>query len=132
MVRIGIEALSKFNLKLSLTASTSVCFKGGTLQNYYNFCCNIFFVIIDSGEYFVEVKFKRERKNKAIFCWLWIGCEPLPSFFKNGQTLASFSFIFGLFQTTIQFLKQINTKKCPSIYSAEIRTHNLWNMSRPP
>ena len=37
------------------------------------------------------------------------------SFLKNnGPTLASFSFIFGLFQQTVQFLLQIIVKKCPS------------------
>ena len=36
-------------------------------------------------------------------------------FLKNGPTLASFSFIFGLFkQTSLQFLQQIYEKKCPS------------------
>ena len=34
--------------------------------------------------------------------------------FLNGPTPASFSFIFGLFKQTIQFLQQINVKKCPS------------------
>ena len=33
---------------------------------------------------------------------------------KNGPTPASFSFIFGLFKQTIQFLQQIYVKKCPS------------------
>ena len=31
-------------------------------------------------------------------------------FFKNGPSLASFSFIFGLFKQTIEFLQQINVK----------------------
>ena len=36
-------------------------------------------------------------------------------FFKNGPSPASFSFIFGLFQTNINtILQQINVKKCPS------------------
>ena len=36
-------------------------------------------------------------------------------FLKNGPTPGSFSFIFGHFkQTSIQFLQQINVKKCPS------------------
>ena len=34
--------------------------------------------------------------------------------YKNGPSLASFLFIFGLFKQTIQFLPQINVKKCPS------------------
>ena len=35
-------------------------------------------------------------------------------FLKNGPTSASFSFIFDLFKRTLQFLQQINAKKCPS------------------
>ena len=35
-------------------------------------------------------------------------------FLKNGPDPASFSFIFGLFKQTVQFLQQINAKKCPS------------------
>ena len=35
------------------------------------------------------------------------------SVFKNGPTSASFSFIFGLSKQTIQYLQQINVKKCP-------------------
>ena len=35
--------------------------------------------------------------------------------FKNGPTLASFLFIFGLFKQTIQFLQQINVKNVMSI-----------------
>ena len=32
----------------------------------------------------------------------------------NGPAPASLSFIFGLFNQAIQFLQQINVKKCPS------------------
>ena len=43
---------------------------------------------------------------------------PLPKilfYFLNGQSPASFSYIFGLFQTSINtILQQINVKKCPS------------------
>ena len=35
-------------------------------------------------------------------------------FFLNGPTRASFPFIFGLFKQTLQFLQQIDVKKCPS------------------
>ena len=35
-------------------------------------------------------------------------------FKKNGPTPASFSFLFGLFKKTLQFLQQIYVKKCPS------------------
>ena len=34
---------------------------------------------------------------------------------KNGPTPASFSFIFGLFKQTIQYLQQINVKNVMSI-----------------
>ena len=36
------------------------------------------------------------------------------TFCKNGPTSVSFSFIFGLFQTNVTFLQQINVKKYPS------------------
>ena len=55
--------------------------------------------------------------------------------FLNGPTLASFSFIFGLFkQTSLQFLQQINVKKCHfhPVYGAGIQTHDLWNVSLLP
>ena len=53
---------------------------------------------------------------------------------KNGPTLASFSFIFGLFKQTIQFLQQINVKKyhVHPVSGAGIRTHDLWNASLLP
>ena len=51
---------------------------------------------------------------------------------KNGPTPASFSFIFGLFKETLQFLQQINVKIVHPVYGARIRTHNLSNMSRHP
>ena len=53
---------------------------------------------------------------------------------KNGPTSASFSFIFGLFKQTIQFLQQINVKKCHvhPVSSAGIQTHDLWNVSLLP
>ena len=38
----------------------------------------------------------------------------LPLIFLNGPTPASLSFIFSLFKQTVQFLQQINVKKCPS------------------
>ena len=49
-------------------------------------------------------------------------------------TAASFSFIFGIFKQTIQFLQQINVKKCylHPVFSTGIQTHNLLNMSRLP
>ena len=63
------------------------------------------------------------------------GDNNFESFLKNGPTPASFPFIFGLFKQTIQFLQQINVKKCPNVhpvYSTGIWTHNLLNMSRQP
>ena len=55
--------------------------------------------------------------------------------FSNGQTPASFSFIFGLFQINIPFLQQINVKKCPSSIRRQddrISIHDLSNMSHQP
>ena len=43
--------------------------------------------------------------------------------------------MFGVFkQTSLQFLQQINLKKCYAhpVYGAGIPTHNLLNMSRLP
>ena len=64
---------------------------------------------------------------------VWRRCGELD--FLNGPTPASFSFIFGLFkQTSLQFLPQINVKKCRvhPIYGAGIRTPNLRNLSLLP
>ena len=41
-----------------------------------------------------------------------------------------FLIYFRLFKQTLQFLQQINVKKCPS--GAGIRIHDLWNMSLLP
>ena len=72
--------------------------------------------------------------NSRIQTWI-VGVKvwPLYCFFffkKIGPTPASFSFIFGLFkQTLLQFLQQINVKKCHvhPVYSTGIRTHDLWS-----
>ena len=50
---------------------------------------------------------------------------------ENGPTPASFSFIFSLFKQTIQFLQQINVKKCHvhPVSGAGIQTHDLWRVS---
>ena len=53
-------------------------------------------------------------------------------FFKNRPTLASFSFIFSLFNQAIQFLQQINVKNVHPVYSTGIHTRNLSNMSHHP
>ena len=42
----------------------------------------------------------------------WAATTDRKFFLKNGPTSASFSFIFGLFKQTIEFLQQINVKKC--------------------
>ena len=51
---------------------------------------------------------------------------------KNGPTPASFSFIFGLFKQTLQFLQWINVKNIHLVYGTGNRTHDLWNMSLFP
>ena len=57
-----------------------------------------------------------------------------PAFIKNGPTPASFSFIFGLFRQTIQFLQQSNVIKCHvhPVYGTGIQTHDLSNLSCLP
>ena len=53
---------------------------------------------------------------------------------KNVPILTSFSFIFGLFKQTIQFLQQINMKNSNvhQVYGAGIQTQDLLNMSCLP
>ena len=53
------------------------------------------------------------------------------SFFRMGHS-QPFSFIFGLFKQTFQFLQQNNVKNVHPVYGARIRTHNLWHMSFLP
>ena len=49
--------------------------------------------------------------------------------FLNGPSPASFSFIFGLFQTNINtILQQINVKNVHSFCGTGIQTHNLENV----
>ena len=54
--------------------------------------------------------------------------------FLDGPTPASFTFIFGLFKQTIQFLQQINVKKCQlhPVYGTRIQTHDFRNMNLLP
>ena len=60
-------------------------------------------------------------------------CRNFNVFFKNWPTPASFSFIFGLFQTNIiTILQQIYVKNVHPVYGAGIRTHDLWNVSLFP
>ena len=54
----------------------------------------------------------------------------LDDFFLNGPTPASFSFIFGLFKQTLQFLQYV--KNVHPVYGAGIRTHDLQNVSLFP
>ena len=57
---------------------------------------------------------------------------PYHILFKKWVNPGPFSFIFGLFKQTVQFLQQINVKNDHPIYGAGIWTHNLPNMSRHP
>ena len=59
-----------------------------------------------------ESEGNRKRKRK--------GAEIVVMYFLNGPSLASFSFIFGLFKQTIQILQQINVKNVHSVYGAGI------------
>ena len=52
-------------------------------------------------------------------------------FFKKANP-ASFSFIFGLFKQTLQFLQQIHVKNIHPVYVIGIWTHDISNMSRHP
>ena len=55
----------------------------------------------------------------------WYIVPPFNTFLKNGPTPASFSFIFGLFQTNItNFYNKYMWKNVHPVYGAEIRTHN--------
>ena len=55
------------------------------------------------------------------------------NFFLNGPTPAFFSFIFGFFKQTLQFLQQIGMwKNVHPVYGAGIQTHDLWDVSLFP
>ena len=58
----------------------------------------------------------------------------LKQIIKNWPIPASFSFIFGLFQTNIItiFTTNICGKNVHPVYGAGIRTHDLWNVSLFP
>ena len=43
-----------------------------------------------------------------------------------------FLIYFRLFKDTLQFLQQINVKNLHPVYSAGIRTHDLWNITTRP
>ena len=76
-----------------------------------------------------KLSFKRSQVN--FFTLQIFGSN---NFIKNGQP-GPFFVCFCLFKQTIQFLKQINVKKCPNVhpvYSTGIRTHDLHNVSLPP
>ena len=55
-------------------------------------------------------------------------------FLKMGQTRPLFRLFSVFFKQTIQFLQQINVKKCHvhPVYGAGIRTHDLWIVSLLP
>ena len=55
------------------------------------------------------------------------------SFLKMGHPRPLFH-LFSSFQATLQFLKQINVKKCHvhPVSGVGIRTHDLWNVSLLP
>ena len=76
-----------------------------------------------------------EKSSKDTFSKLWEISELKiwRHVFKNGQSPASFSFIFGLFQTNINaILQQINVKKVHPVYATGIQTHDLQNVSLLP
>ena len=106
--------------------------------------------VTDKWVWMAERKTNRGKQNtirllpELIFRVQFILCVPLfsasvslililSSFIKKWPNPGHFLFIFGLFKQTIQFLQQINVKKCSNIhlvYSAGIQTPNLLNMSR--
>ena len=55
--------------------------------------------------------------------------EFLEFFKKMGQPRPLFNLFSVFFKQTIQFLQQINVKKCPSSIQSGIQTHDLQNMS---
>ena len=79
----------------------------------------------------MEIRVSSKVENKSVE----VPTQHTNTSFLNGPTPASFSFIFGLFKQTIQFLQQINVKKCPNVhpvFGAGIRTNNLSNMNCHP
>ena len=85
-----------------------------------------FFVELDRQD---QLELGRPELQFRVLCG-----EIIVFFFLNVPNPASFSFIFGLFKQTIEFLQQINVKKfhVHPIYGPAIRTYNLSNMSRLP
>ena len=55
----------------------------------------------------------------------------MDAFLKMGRSRPHFSFIFSLFKQTLQFLKQINVKKCPSIIRRQDSNPHLEHESSP-
>ena len=56
----------------------------------------------------------------------------LPLSYKNWPAPASFSFIFGLFEQTIQFYSKYLWKNVHPVYGAGIQSHDLWKVSLFP
>ena len=76
-----------------------------------------------------------EKSSKDTFSKLWkISVLKIwRHVLKNGPSPASFSFIFGLFQTNINtILQQINVKNVHPVYGTGIRTHDLKIVSLLP
>ena len=61
--------------------------------------CLLYLVVIENGQGMAHFKIETVLGRRI---------------FLNGPTPASFSFIFGLFKQTLQFLQQKYVKKCPS------------------
>ena len=59
-------------------------------------------------------------------------CRESILFNKNGATPASFSFIFYIFNQTVQFLQQMYVENVHLVNCAEIWTHDVWNTSLFP
>ena len=61
-----------------------------------------------------------------------IRIDQMLKYLKNGPSPASFSFIFVFCNNSTIFTTNKCKKNVHPVYSAEIRTHYLWNMSLLP
>ena len=89
-----------------------------------------------NSTFWLETLFKYLRGKNLILPNLLVECHRslkacfLGSSFKKWANPASFSFIFGFFKQTIQFLQKISVwKNVHPVYSARIETHDLLNIS---
>ena len=85
-------------------------------------CAQLWYFLLDKSVQYVQYRrcSYRVRQNSVHCCALalelWLDLVILKTrSFLNGQTPASFLFIFGLPKLTIQFLQQINAKNAMSI-----------------